>query len=89
MGRVAAPRCHRAIAPEVARAVTDAARCVTGYGAAEGSCGGWQTSPMVHAVMNARWPCTISKFTVAQTLRDALKGQEEKKFTPPPSSTVR
>ncbi len=127
---VAAPRCHQAVAPEVARAATDAARCVTGYGAAEGGCGGWETSPMVHAVMKrpvagksgttdankTAWFIgftpqlaaaafvadpdnpdnvvgssrgTISKFTVAETLKDALKGQEKKKFTPPPSSLVR
>ncbi len=127
---VAAPRCHQAITPEVARAATDAARCVTGYGAAEGGCGGWETSPMVHAVMNrpvagksgttdgnkTAWFIgftpqlaaaafvadpdnpdnvvgssrgTISKYTVAQTLKDALKGQEKKKFTPPPKSMVR
>ena len=27
---------------------------------------------------------TISKFTVAETLKDALKGQPKKKFNPPP-----
>ena len=127
---VAAPRCHQAIAPEVAQAATDAARCVTGYGAAKGACGGWETSPMVHAVMKrpvagksgttdgnkTAWFVgftpqlaaaafvadpdnpenvvgsgrgTISKFTVAQTLKDALKGQEKMKFTPPPDSIVR
>jgi membrane peptidoglycan carboxypeptidase len=32
-------------APFVARAAVDAARCVTGYGAASGSCGGWSTAP--------------------------------------------
>jgi membrane carboxypeptidase/penicillin-binding protein len=32
---------------------------------------------------------TISKFTVAETLRDALKGQPKKKFTPPPKRMVR
>ena len=32
---------------------------------------------------------TISKFTVAQTLKDALKGQPKKKFTPPPDWIVR
>jgi membrane peptidoglycan carboxypeptidase len=122
---VAAPRCHQAVPRAVALAATDAARCVTGYGAAKGSCGGWETSPMVHAVLNrpvagksgttdsnkTAWFCgftpqlaaaafvadpdnpddvvgssrgTISKFTVAQTLKDALKGQPKLKFTPPP-----
>jgi len=42
---VAAPRCTRAVSPAVARAAADAARCVTGYGAASGSCGGWSTAP--------------------------------------------
>src|SRR6185369_6847829 len=37
---VARPRCHQAVTEAVAEAATDAARCVTGYGAAEGSCGG-------------------------------------------------
>jgi membrane carboxypeptidase/penicillin-binding protein len=114
----------------VAQAATDAARCVTGYGAAKGSCGGWETSPMVHAVMKrpvagksgttdgnkTAWFIgftpqlaaaafvadpdnpdnvvgssrgTISKFTVAQTLKDALKGQPKMKFTPPPDWIVR
>jgi membrane carboxypeptidase/penicillin-binding protein len=30
----------------------------------------------------------ISKYTVAQTLRDALEGQPELTFTPPPKSMV-
>ena len=52
--RRAATRRSRA---EVARAATDAARCVTGYGAARGSCGGWSTSPMVYGDGRAaRWP---------------------------------
>jgi membrane peptidoglycan carboxypeptidase len=121
---VAWARCHQAVSVDVARAATDAARCVTGYGAARGGCGGWQTSPMVHNIMNrpvagksgttdsnrSAWFCgftpqlaaagfvadpdnprnvvgtsrgTISKFTVAQTLKDALKGQPKKKFHPP------
>lgn len=127
---IAAPRCHQAVSPAVAQAATDAARCVTGYGAAKGSCGGWETSPMVHAEMRrpvagksgttdgnkTAWFIgftpqlaaaafvadpdnpdhvvgssrgTISKFTVAQTLKDALKGQPKKKFTPPPKWIVR
>jgi membrane peptidoglycan carboxypeptidase len=128
--KVAGPRCRQALRPEVARAATDAARCVTGYGAAKGSCGGWETSPMVHAIMNrpvagksgttdsnrSAWFCgftpqlaaaafvadpdnpkntvgtsrgTISKFTVAQTLKDALKGKPKLKFNPPPRELVR
>ena len=39
------------VSADVARAATDAARCVTGYGAAKGGCGGWQTSPMVYATL--------------------------------------
>jgi membrane peptidoglycan carboxypeptidase len=126
---VAAPRCHQAVPEKVALAATDAARCVTGYGAAEGGCGGWETSPMVHGVLNrpvagksgttdgnkTAWFVgftpqlaaaafvadpdnpdnvvgssrgTISKFTVAQTLKDALKGKEKMKFSPPPKSMV-
>jgi membrane peptidoglycan carboxypeptidase len=125
--KIADPRCRQALSPAVAEAATDAARCVTGYGAATGSCGGWQTSPMVYATLKrpvagksgttdsnrTAWFCgftpqlaaasfvadpdnpedfvgtsrgTISKFTVAETLRDALKGQPKLKFTPPPAS---
>jgi membrane carboxypeptidase/penicillin-binding protein len=127
---VAKPRCHQAVRRSVALAATDAARCVTGYGSAEGSCGGWETSPMVHATLRrpvagksgttdankTAWFIgftpqlaaaafvadpdnpdnvvgssrgTISKFTVAETLKDALKGQPKAKFTPPPKSMVR
>ncbi|GAA2570574.1 transglycosylase domain-containing protein [Winogradskya consettensis] len=122
--KVAGPRCHQELRKEVALAATDAARCVTGYGSAKGNCGTWETSPMVHAILNrpvagksgttdsnrSAWFCgftpqlaaaafvadpdnpentvgtsrgTISKFTVAQTLKDALKGQPKMKFTPP------
>jgi len=121
---VAGPRCHRALTVDVARAATDAARCVTGYGSAKGSCDGGGTSPMVYGTLGrpvagksgttdnnkTAWFCgftpqlaaaafvadpddptdyvgsgrsTISKFTVAQTLRDALEGKPELKFTPP------
>jgi membrane peptidoglycan carboxypeptidase len=127
---VAAPRCHQAVPRAVALAATDAARCVTGYGAAKGSCGGWETSPMVHAVLNrpvagksgttdsnkTAWFCgftpqlaaaafvadpdnpddvvgssrgTISKFTVAQTLKDALTGRPKLRFTAPPDWITR
>jgi len=122
--RVAGPRCHRVVSADVARAATDAARCVTGYGSAKGSCAGWSTSPMVYATLHrpvagksgttdnnrTAWFCgftpqlagaafvadpddpndyvgsgrsTISKYTFAETLRDALKGQPKLKFTPP------
>ncbi|WP_213012515.1 transglycosylase domain-containing protein, partial [Paractinoplanes toevensis] len=121
---VAAPRCHRVVSADVARAATDAARCPTGYGSAKGSCNGSGTSPMVYATMKrpvagksgttdsnkTAWFCgftpqlagatfvadpddpndyvgtsrsTISKYTFAQTLKDALKGQPKLKFTPP------
>jgi membrane peptidoglycan carboxypeptidase len=124
---IAAPRCHRVVSQNVARAATDAARCVTGYGASKGSCGGWETSPMVYATLNrpvagksgttdsnkTAWFCgftpelaaaafvadpdntqnyvgtsrsTMSKFTVAETLKDALKGKPKSKFTPPTKS---
>jgi membrane peptidoglycan carboxypeptidase len=45
------PRCERVISEDVARAAMDAARCVTGYGAATGSCGGTGTSTMVYKLM--------------------------------------
>jgi membrane peptidoglycan carboxypeptidase len=48
---VAAPRCRRVVSPAVARAATDAARCVTGYGARAGSCGGWSTAPEVYGLV--------------------------------------
>jgi len=51
---VATPRCHQAVSPEVARAAVDAARCVTGYGAAMGDCGGWSTAPGVYRTV--RYP---------------------------------
>jgi membrane peptidoglycan carboxypeptidase len=127
--RVAAPRCHQAIDQAVALAATDAARCVTGYGAAKGDCGGWETSPMVHAVLGrpvagksgttdsnkSLWFCgftpqlaaaafvadpdnpldavgssrsTMNKYTVAQTLKDALKGRPRVNFEPPPDWIV-
>jgi membrane peptidoglycan carboxypeptidase len=41
---VAAPRCKQVVSPDVAHAATDAARCVTGYNAARGGCGGWNTT---------------------------------------------
>jgi membrane peptidoglycan carboxypeptidase len=127
--KVADPRCKQAVPPAVAEAATDAARCVTGYGAATGDCGTWQTSPMVYAILKrpvagksgttdnnrTAWFCgftpqlagaafvadpdnpddyvgtsrgTISKFTLSETMRDALKGKPKLKFTPPPKSMV-
>ncbi|GIF15331.1 transglycosylase domain-containing protein [Actinoplanes teichomyceticus] len=127
---VAAPRCHRVLSRNVARAATDAARCVTGYGAARGGCGGGGTSPMVYATVGrpvagksgttdnnrTAWfsgftpqlaasafvadpdnpehyvgagRSRISKYTVAQTLRDALEDQPELGFTPPSAKLVR
>jgi len=46
--RVDAPRCHRVFSKDVARAATDAARCVTGYGAARGGCGGSGTAHQIY-----------------------------------------
>jgi membrane peptidoglycan carboxypeptidase len=48
---VASPRCHQAVSVEAARGATDAARCVTGYGATSGSCGGWSTAPGVYGAV--------------------------------------
>ena len=48
-GRVTAPACRQVVSIAVARAATDAARCVTGYGAARGGCGGWATASGVYA----------------------------------------
>ena len=126
---VAAPRCDQALKVNVARAATDAARCVTGYGAARGGCGGSGTSAMVYATLGrpvagksgttdgnkTAWfsgytpqlaaaafvadpdnpehlvgtgRSTMSKYTVAQTLRDALQGLPEKDFEPPSDKFV-
>ncbi len=49
--RVDAPRCHRVFSQDVARAATDAARCVTGYGAARGGCGGTPTAGDVYGIV--------------------------------------
>ncbi|GHJ45513.1 carboxypeptidase [Catellatospora sp. TT07R-123] len=48
---VATPRCRQEVTKAVARAATDAMRCVTGYGAAKGSCGNWSTAPGVYGVV--------------------------------------
>ncbi|WP_045745178.1 transglycosylase domain-containing protein [Actinoplanes rectilineatus] len=126
---IAAPRCHQAVRVNVARAATDAARCVTGYGSARGGCGGWETSPMVYATAGrpvagksgttddnrTAWfsgytpqlaasafvadpdnpehlvgsgRSTMSKYTVAQTLRDALRDEPREKFKPPSDKMV-
>jgi membrane peptidoglycan carboxypeptidase len=45
------PRCHQAVRRQVARAAVDATRCVTGYGAARGRCGGWSTAPGVYGAV--------------------------------------
>ena len=45
------PNCHEELMSGVAKAATDAARCVTGYGAASGNCGGWSTAPGVYAAV--------------------------------------
>ncbi|WP_203908509.1 transglycosylase domain-containing protein [Rhizocola hellebori] len=42
------PRCHQEVSAQTARTATDAARCVTGYGAAGSGCGGWSTAPGVY-----------------------------------------
>jgi membrane peptidoglycan carboxypeptidase len=127
---VARPRCKQAVTPAVARAAADAARCVTGYGAARGSCGGWSTAPGVYGIVNrpvagktgttdstrAAWfvgftpDLAAASFiadpdypknavgdwqslkpinSVAETLRDSLKGQPKRNFTPPPRSILR
>lgn len=41
-------KCEQVMSEEVARGVVDASRCVTGYRAARGSCGGWSTAPGVY-----------------------------------------
>ena len=45
------PVCHREVTEDVARAATDAARCVTGYKAAKGNCGDWSTAPQVYGMV--------------------------------------
>jgi membrane peptidoglycan carboxypeptidase len=49
---VAKPRCTQAVSMAAARAATDAARCVTGYGASRGGCGGWSTGSMAYPMIN-------------------------------------
>jgi membrane peptidoglycan carboxypeptidase len=48
---VAAERCSQVVSPTIARAAVDAARCVTGYGAARGSCGGWSTGAAAYPMV--------------------------------------
>jgi membrane peptidoglycan carboxypeptidase len=48
---IAEPRCTQAVSPQAARAAADAARCVTGYGAAASACGGWSTAPGVYGMV--------------------------------------
>ncbi len=45
------PQCNQAVRPDIAQAAADAARCVTGSGAAKGSCGGWSTAPAVAGIV--------------------------------------
>ncbi|WP_442788593.1 transglycosylase domain-containing protein [Dactylosporangium sp. NBC_01737] len=45
---VARPRCAQVLSPDVARGAVDAARCVTGFKAAAGDCGGWGTASRVY-----------------------------------------
>ncbi|HEX6682760.1 MAG TPA: transglycosylase domain-containing protein [Candidatus Limnocylindrales bacterium] len=45
------PRCHQELPVHVARAATDAARCVTGFKAAGGNCGDWSTAGGVAAAV--------------------------------------
>jgi membrane peptidoglycan carboxypeptidase len=49
---VAKPRCTQVLSADVARGAVDAARCVTGYKAAMGDCGGWSTAPRVFPVVH-------------------------------------
>ena len=51
MVQVAAPRCHRVFSKDVARAATDAARCVTGYGAARRRCGAAGTAHQIYGIV--------------------------------------
>jgi membrane peptidoglycan carboxypeptidase len=46
--QVASPRCHRVMSKDVARAATDAARCVTGMSAVTGHCGSFGTAQGVY-----------------------------------------
>ncbi len=127
---VSAPRCRQEVSEDVARAATDAARCVTGYGAARGSCGSWSTADSVYGMVGrpvagktgttddnrTAWfigytpELSVASFTadpdnpfnavgfgraeqsvqsVSQILRDALAGEPQTDFEPPPGSIVR
>jgi membrane peptidoglycan carboxypeptidase len=48
---VAKPRCSQVVSADVARGAVDAARCVTGYRAATGDCGGWSTASRVYSTV--------------------------------------
>jgi membrane peptidoglycan carboxypeptidase len=48
---VAQPQCRQAVSEATARAATDVARCVTGYGASRGSCGSWSTAGSVAGIV--------------------------------------
>ncbi|MER7002563.1 transglycosylase domain-containing protein [Dactylosporangium sp. NPDC000555] len=45
------PRCAQVLSADVARGAVDAARCVTGYRATTGDCGGWSTAPRVYSTV--------------------------------------
>ncbi|GHJ48696.1 penicillin-binding protein [Catellatospora sp. TT07R-123] len=49
--KAADPQCTRVFSQDVGRAATDAARCVTGYKAAKGSCGDWSTGSIVYGLV--------------------------------------
>ncbi|GAA0740241.1 transglycosylase domain-containing protein [Dactylosporangium roseum] len=48
---VAKPRCAQVLSADVARGAVDAARCVTGYRAVTGDCGGSGTAARVHSTV--------------------------------------
>jgi membrane peptidoglycan carboxypeptidase len=48
---IAQPRCTQAVSKAAARAAVDAARCVTGYRAARGSCGSWSTGSAAYPMI--------------------------------------
>jgi membrane peptidoglycan carboxypeptidase len=126
---VAKPRCRTAVSPAAARAAADAARCVTGYGAARGKCGDWSTAPGVYEMVGrpvagktgttddtrAAWFVGITPdlaaasfiadpdnpfhvagdsnsrkpvMSVAETLKDGLRGKPVRDFIPPPNSIL-
>ncbi|MEJ3744539.1 transglycosylase domain-containing protein [Actinomycetes bacterium KLBMP 9797] len=130
LAQVVKPRCMRAVSTAVARAATDAARCVTGYKAARGSCGDWSTASGVYGIVKrpvagktgttdstraawfigftpdlaaaafiadpdnpknavGDWQSQKPVNSVSETLRDVLRGEPVRDFTPPPASIVK